>query len=441
MSRNDTAPRCGRLPWRRGAGWGLALVLWLAPWPATTAWAAEPPPALTELVRDYLDAENGERAEAALTRLLSDPGATLEAVEAAILAGRRYGPQPVGLQPSRQIRVGARTYSFGLYVPESYDPTRAYGLVVCLHGAGFTGDAYLDRWKARLGEGYILACPTLIQGTWWTRQAEELVLAVIREVEARYRVDQDRVLLTGMSNGGIGTWLIGVHQAPRFAGIAPMASGLDEVLYPFLENLRDTPAYLIHGAKDQVMPVELSRALAKELTRLGYAFVYREHEKEHPMAGGHFFPREELPGLVEWFGARRRPRYPPRVTVVRDATHLAAFAWARIDATDRIAAFTDILTDTKDELVVRRQYARLDAELVAPNRIEVRTQRVRRYTLLLSGALVDWSRPLTVVTNGRVSFEGRVAPSVETLLREARHQGERSRLYPALLTVAVEPEP
>ncbi|MFO0729776.1 MAG: hypothetical protein U0361_02055 [Nitrospiraceae bacterium] len=41
----------------------------------------------------------------------------------------------------------------------------------------------------------------------------------------------------------------------------------------------------------------LSRKLAAELKNLNYPFVYREHDHIHPMAGGHFFPREEL--LIE----------------------------------------------------------------------------------------------------------------------------------------------
>ena len=69
-----------------------------------------------------------------------------------------------------------------------------------------------------------------------------------------------------------------------------MASGLDGVLMPFLANLRTTPVYIIHGAKDQVMPVELSRSIVRRLESLGYPYVYREHQGEHPHAGGHYFP-------------------------------------------------------------------------------------------------------------------------------------------------------
>jgi len=244
-----------------------------------------------------------------------------------------------------------------------------------------------------------------------------------------------------MSNGGIGAYLIGVHHAPEFAGLAPMAAGLDDVLLPLLENLRHTPVYIIHGARDQVMPVQMSRTIVDVLGELGIAYVYREHERVHPQAGGHFFPREELPDLVAWFAATKRTPYPARLTCVRDASHLLPFGWTRIDATDRIAAFSEQLIDRRDEDVVNRRYARIEAQIAAPNRIEVRTRHVRRYTLSLNGSLVDFRKPVTVVTNGQVSYEGPVAASVETLLRDARHRQDRYLLFPAKLTIAVEQEP
>jgi hypothetical protein len=267
------------------------------------------------------------------------------------------------------------------------------------------------------------------------------VLATIRSVQRRYHIDPDRIFLTGMSNGGIGAWVIGMHHAPQFAGIAPMASGLDDVLMPFLANLRSTPIYIIHGAKDQVMPVELSRTITKELTRLGYPFVYREHDREHPMAGGHYFPREELPELVTWLNAQRRNPLPTTVTVVRDASHFQPFEWVRIDATDPIAAFSEDLISKRDDLITRREYARLDAAIVAPNRIEVQADRVQRYSLFLNEQLIDSSRPLLVLTNGQVSFEGPVTPSLEILLRQARLRQDSRQLFPIHLAIQVRKQP
>lgn len=403
---------------------------------------SEPPSdSLSTLIQTYLTTADPDKAEARLAEILGDSRATLTAVTDLLKQGRSYGAASVGLQPSLPVIVRGQTAHYGLYVPPTYSPTKDYPLVLCLHGAGFTGDAYLERWQTRLGEDYILACPTYLQGTWWTRQGEALVLATLRAVRARYRIDPDRVFLTGMSNGGIGTYLIGTHYASLFAGLAPMASGLDTVLLPFLENLRNTPVYIIHGRQDQVMPVELSRTIAQELTRLGYAFHYQEHDRVHPMAGGHFFPREELPALVQWLDRQRRAAVPTRLLVVRDATHLTPFGWARIDATDRIAAFTDLLTDSRDEAIANRRYARLEAEVTGPNRIDVRTERVQRYSLYLNDALVDFSKPVTIMTNGRISFHGTITLSLDQLLRDARHRQDRRMLFPALLHVAVEDRP
>lgn len=405
---------------------------------------ADEQPSVTDLatqVWQYLTTEDGEQARAVLTAILQRSDATVPTVQEIVRKGQPHGLQPVGLLPDEQIVVRDRPYRLSLSIPQSYEPTKDYALVVCLHGAGFTGEAYLDRWKSRLGEQYILACPTYPAGAWFTRRAENLVLATVRTLQQRYRIDPNRIFLSGMSNGGIGAWLIGMHHAPLFAGLAPMASGIDDVLFPFLENLRTTPIYIIHGSQDQVMPVELSRKLAAELKNLGYPFIYREHDRTHAMAGGHFFPREELPDLVKWFDNQRRTPVPKAVTVVRDASHLLSFGWVRIDATDQIASFSEDLIDKRDDSIRQRTYARLTAEVTGPNRIDVHTDHVRQYTLNLNDELVDLSKPILITTDGQVSFEGVVTPQVDTLLRQARLRHDPTQLYPAQLTISVPQRP
>ncbi len=405
------------------------------------ACAVAPSAEMKTQVFRYLDSTDADEAARTLQTILSDPHATIDQTIGIIQTGRDYALQPIGTIPNEEIDVQGEVYDLALSVPLTYQVTKGYGLVVCLHGAGFTGQAYLERWQTRLGEDYVLACPTAPMGAWFTRDAEELVLATIRSVQRRYHIDPDRIFLTGMSNGGIGTWVIGMHDAPLFAGIAPMAGGLDRALMPFLANLRSTPIYMIHGAKDQVMPVELSRAITKELTSLGYPYVYREHDREHPMAGGHYFPREELPELVTWLNAQRRKPLPTSVTVVREASHFQPFGWVRIDATDAIAAFSEDSVSKRDNLIARQVYARLDASIVAPNRIEVRAERVQRYSLFLNEQLVDSSKPLVVLTNGQVSFDGPMTPSLETLLRQARLRQDSQQLFPIHLAIQVRKQP
>lgn len=401
--------------------------------PASRAAEAE---ALGPLIFRYLDSQDTDDAERLLRTIVAHPDASIETVTQIVQTEYPYSSQPIGTLPDEQVVVDGRSYQLALSIPLTYQPSKGYALVVCLHGAGFTGQAYLERWRARLEDEYLLACPTYPGGAWFTKRAEALVLASIKQVRRHYHVDPDRIFLTGMSNGGIGTWLIGMHQAPLFAGLAPMASGLDQVLMPFLANLRNTPVYMIHGEKDQVMPVELSRSISRELTALGYPHVYREHQGEHPVAGGHYFPREELPELSAWLNRQRRDPLPARLTVVREASHFQSFDWVRIDATDPIAAFADDLVSKRDESIRRREYAKLDATIVAPDRIEVTTERVRRYSLFLNEGMIDVSKPLTVSTNGTVSFEGLVRPSVEHLLRQMRLRDDPRQVFSIHLTMS-----
>ncbi|MDH5574336.1 MAG: alpha/beta hydrolase-fold protein [Nitrospirota bacterium] len=394
-------------------------------------------PSLSSFVKEYVGTSSPERAQELLAGIQGTSDVSVESILKILQQQPRYEVQPIGAQPRRSVRVRGQDAEYALYVPASYAPEQSYPLILCLHGAGFTGEAYLDRWVPRLGEKYILACPSVAMGGWWTRYGEELVLKVLHEVQMKYHVDPDRVFLTGMSNGGIGAWIIGMHHADRFAGIAPMASGIDDVLYPFLENLSSTPVYIIHGAEDTVMPVQLSRDLVKEMERRGIPYIYREHHWTHPHAGGHFFPKQELPDLIAWFDGQTREPLPPSVSLVRDATHLTPLYWMRIDMTDQIAAFSENLIDNRDEFIAGAIYAKLHAEITAPNKIVVNTNRIRRYTLFMNQDLVDFSKPILVETNGMKSFEGMIEPNIETLLQEARHQPDAHRLFPAKLTIDV----
>lgn len=65
------------------------------------------------------------------------------------------------------------------------------------------------------------------------------------------------------------------------------------------------------------------------------------------------------------------------------------------------------------------------------NIFEARTHGVRQFTLLLSPSTFDFARPATVVANGRTVFEGRVEPSVETLLRWAARDNDRMMVFGA----------
>jgi len=387
-------------------------------------------------VTTYLYTTDSREATRLLEKLLDHP---IPELLKALKAPRNYPAAPTGRLPEQTILVDGEENLYGLYVPKDYQSAQAYPLIICLHGAGFDGDSYLDRWQPRLGERYLLACPSFEAAAWWTSEAEELVLAVLREVTRNYHVDLDRIFLTGMSNGGVGTYLIGLNHTDLFAALIPMAGALPDPLLPLLDDARTTPFYLIHGAKDEVISPKYSRAVQAYLQKQGYNVVYREHDQVHPMAGGHFFPREELPALINWLEKQHRVPVPKQITIVRDRDHLSRAYWIRIDEiSPEVGSFWASEQDPDEtRRLAEGLYARIEAKIGSGNRIEVTAQHVRRYTVLLNDQLVDLSQPVYIITNGKVSFEGKVIPDAGVLLEETRRRPDPESLVLAAVEIVV----
>jgi hypothetical protein len=99
------------------------------------------------------------------------------------------------------------------------------------------------------------------------------------------------------------------------------------------------------------------------------------------------------------------------------------------------------LIDKRDDSIRQRSYARLTARITGPNRIDVQTDHVRRYTLFFNEDLVDLSQPVIITTNGQTSFDGAVTPQIETLLRQARLRRDLGQLFPVHLTLSVPQQP
>ncbi|WDT71477.1 MAG: hypothetical protein MPW17_01025 [Candidatus Manganitrophus sp.] len=128
---------------------------------------APPQEELNPLVQQFLASGDPNQSEALLKEIQNKKGVTVEQIEQAIQNGI-YPLEPRVGALHLELEIEGEPADYALYVPESYDPAAAYPLIVCLHGAGFTGDSYLERWQARLGEKTVLACPTMMGGAWWT---------------------------------------------------------------------------------------------------------------------------------------------------------------------------------------------------------------------------------------------------------------------------------
>ena len=69
------------------------------------------------------------------------------------------------------------------------------------------------------------------------------------------------------------------------------------------------------------------------------------------------------------------------------------------------------------------------------NTVEATTRGVAAFTLLVSPDAFDLTQPIKVTSNGKMVFEGKIQPSVETLLKWAARDNDRTMLYAAEIPI------
>ncbi|MBV8773226.1 MAG: phospholipase [Deltaproteobacteria bacterium] len=171
---------------------------------------------------------------------------------------------------------------YSLYVPERYTPDRCWPLIICLHGGYGEGYEYIWTWlRAARARGHIVLSPKSFDVT-WTMTPNSIdtrsILTMLDEVGAEYSIDRSRLFLTGLSDGGIMTYLLGIEHHEIFAGIAPVAGALHPMVDPMLRARRghELPIFVIHGVHDFIFPVTFTRQTNDLLKSLGYNLKYEE---------------------------------------------------------------------------------------------------------------------------------------------------------------------
>ncbi len=190
---------------------------------------------------------------------------------------------------------------FSLYVPEDYHPGRAWPLVMALHGGAGHGRSFLWSWLAAArGQGAILIAPTAIGDT-WTLAGDDVDTPNLRRIldlaRRTWRIDPDRLLLTGMSDGGTFCYVSGLEATSPFTHLAPVAAAF----HPFLaemadpDRLRGLPIHIVHGALDWMFPVEAGREASRALAAAGARVSYAEIADL-----SHCYPREINRPILDW---------------------------------------------------------------------------------------------------------------------------------------------
>ena len=190
---------------------------------------------------------------------------------------------------------------FSLYVPEYYTPDRAWPLVMALHGGSGNGRGFVWSWlRDARSYGAILIAPTATGNT-WALMGEDTdtpnLARILDSVRGRWNIDSEKMLLTGMSDGGTFCYVSGLESASPFTHLAPVAATFHPLMAEIAdaERLRGLPIHLVHGRLDWMFPVQVARQTHQLLAAAGADVTYRELDDL-----SHTYPREMNAEILKW---------------------------------------------------------------------------------------------------------------------------------------------
>lgn len=185
------------------------------------------------------------------------------------------GDSPVptpGVHRASLPRAGEPAIHYVISIPRSYSPSAPVPLVLALHFGVRGGDATGaggDVLQALIGPalaelGAIMVAPDSVRGDWSSPENEKAVSALLDEIAGRYAIDKKKIVVTGYSMGGTGSWHIAEKYPERFSAAIPVASRP-----PASAAGWTLPVLAIHSRDDQVAPIGPAEARIAELQKSG----------------------------------------------------------------------------------------------------------------------------------------------------------------------------
>lgn len=188
-------------------------------------------------------------------------------------------PKSSHKQIDSAIEVDGISMTYTISLPKNYSSQEPVPLVLALHYAGKTTPYYGKEFltvfiEPALGDlNAIMVAPTcLIQTSWTNPICEKAVMAMLTKIMAEYKIDSKKIVVTGYSMGGAGTYYFAAKQPNVFSAAIPV-SGMPQ--QDIISQLKDVPLYIIHSRVDAVFPFEEVQQLVLQLKSSGLTVEFK----------------------------------------------------------------------------------------------------------------------------------------------------------------------
>ena len=289
---------------------------------AAVALAAQPGQTSAAAAFDRFFSADSEAAASEAAAAVVAAGASFDEVLQRLKQGPRYSADvPRGVLQQHH-RIDDTEFYFALDVPADYTPERRYPVRFQLHGGvGRLETSAPPAVSMRLaGADAITVIPAAWRDApWWSRRQIANLTAILETLKRTYNVDENRVVVMGVSDGGTAAYFTAMRSTTPFASFIALngfimvlkneQSSDDGDVFP--QNLTNKPLFIVNGGRDPLYPTSVVDPFIDHMKQNGVELTYRPQ----PLAGHDtsWWPtmKDEVDAFV---AAHPRQPLPDRVT-------------------------------------------------------------------------------------------------------------------------------
>jgi hypothetical protein len=266
------------------------------------------------------------------------------------------------------------------------------------------------------------------------------VVQPMLHVGERVNVDASRVYLMGHSMAGHATWNLALHFPTYFAAIGVLSGGASADFQRLrIIGLRNVLPVVWHDLDDPLIKVDAARGITRALKMQKLDVDYDETK-----GVGHTPTADVVERLYAKLRSRTRELYPKHVSLQsnRPDTIFNRNDWLQVYQPLKTGdEKRSIFSKGRGFMITYANTFRADATITAPNRFEIQTDNVAEIRLYVNDQMIDFAKPVTVVVNRRVRFEGLVKPSVDEMLKDQLFLGRGWRYYTGVIDLDLTTSP
>ena len=201
--------------------------------------------------------------------------------------------KPGFISKGYQSKVDNSFQPYMVYLPENYDKTKKYPLMIFLHGSA-SDETTIQRSKQLIPKNYIAVAPFGREksGGFTNEHAQDDITEVITAVCEDYPIDTTKILLTGFSMGGYGVYRTFFETPNRYKALAVFSgnprwrakNAPDFTDEKHLNSFNKVPIFIFHGEKDMNIPISTTKEVAAKLKKVGAQVEFQiDPDKGHEM--------------------------------------------------------------------------------------------------------------------------------------------------------------